>query len=371
MKVCILSMQRVYNFGSVLQSYSLKKMVEQNGNEVSFIDIESNKEDDLLMSTSRLDYTSETDVANGFLKKIQHIDKYFINRLKNRKLLKEQEKVFQNFMINELRLDNKSNKKTYDWAIIGSDEVFNCMTKSSWGFTSQLFGNIYQAKKVMTYAASCGTTTYAALPEKVVKRIKKSFKNVDFFSVRDENTFEFVNKLTGLQPNINLDPVLVGNFDKEMIQCNFKPRTKRKYCIIYSYANRIKDEKEIKKIKKFCKEKDLEIVSIGAPQMWVSNFWVLNPFEVLEAFRMADFVITDTFHGTIFSAKYSARYSVIVRESNKNKLIDLVNRLGIDGHLLSANNNLEKIYNLEKEKNLEQLLEKERQKTITYLNNII
>lgn len=371
MKVCILSMQRVNNFGSVLQSYSLKKMVEQNGNEVSFIDIELKKDDDLLMENSRLDYSSETDVANNLQKKIQHLDKYCINRLKNKIGAKKQEEIFQDFMVNELRLDSKSNQDLYDWAIIGSDEVFNCLTKSPWGFTSQLFGNIPQAKKVMTYAASCGTTTYEALPSKVIKRIENSFENISHFSVRDENTYKFVNQIIGLEPNLNLDPVLVGNFDKEMAQCNFRPKTNKKYCIVYSYFNRIKDEKEIKEIKKFCKEKNLEIVAIGAPQMWVDKFWVLNPFEVLEAFRLADFVITDTFHGTIFAAKYSPRYSVIIRESNKNKLMDLVDRLDIKKHLLTENNKLDKIYDLEKEKNLENLLEKERTKTIMYLNKIV
>ena len=39
-------MQKVPNFGSLLQSYSLKKMLECMGAEVHFIDIEKNREDD-------------------------------------------------------------------------------------------------------------------------------------------------------------------------------------------------------------------------------------------------------------------------------------------------------------------------------------
>ena len=45
MKICILSMQRVPNFGSVLQGYSLKKMIESLGHEVDFIDIKENDEE--------------------------------------------------------------------------------------------------------------------------------------------------------------------------------------------------------------------------------------------------------------------------------------------------------------------------------------
>ena len=50
--------------------------------------------------------------------------------------------------------------KKFDLVIIGSDEVFNATIPSSWGFTTQLFGDIDNANKVVSYAASCGSTTF-------------------------------------------------------------------------------------------------------------------------------------------------------------------------------------------------------------------
>ena len=47
MIVGILSMQRVINYGSFLQAYALKRELEKMGNEVRFVDIESNTETDL------------------------------------------------------------------------------------------------------------------------------------------------------------------------------------------------------------------------------------------------------------------------------------------------------------------------------------
>ena len=43
MKVGIMSMQRIYNNGSFLQSYSMKKNLEQMGHEVVFVDYEIGK----------------------------------------------------------------------------------------------------------------------------------------------------------------------------------------------------------------------------------------------------------------------------------------------------------------------------------------
>ena len=43
------------------------------------------------------------------------------------------------------------------------------------GFTSQLFGNVPEAKRVITYAASCGTTKYEDLPDEIADRIREFF----------------------------------------------------------------------------------------------------------------------------------------------------------------------------------------------------
>ena len=50
MRIGILSMQRIENFGSLLQAYALKKMLESFENEVSFIDIKYIEEDNELLN---------------------------------------------------------------------------------------------------------------------------------------------------------------------------------------------------------------------------------------------------------------------------------------------------------------------------------
>ena len=57
-------------------------------------------------------------------------------------------------------------------------------------------------------------------------------------------------------------------------------------------------------------------------------------------------VITDTFHGTIFSEKYNGRYAVLLRESNTNKLSDLVERLGLHDHVIDSFRHLNGAYDV-------------------------
>ena len=118
----------------------------------------------------------------------------------------------------------------------------------------------------------------------------------------------------------------------------------KKFCIVYSYYNRIHSTNEINSIKKFCKKNNLKIISLGAPQKWIFDYYAVTPFELLKVFSMAEMVITDTFHGTIFASKYSKHFATLVRESNRNKLEDLISKLHIDDHLIYSFNELEKAY---------------------------
>ena len=252
--------------------------------------------------------------------------------------------------------------------MIGSDEVFNCNIASRWGFTSQLFGNVKQADKVITYAACCGSTTYEETPDAVRKKISETLKKVSALSVRDENTYDFVSMLAAKEIYSHMDPVVVGDFDDEIESCELPQNLSKRYCIVYSYYNRFHKPDEIKAIKQFSKKENLELVTIGAPQMWIKKHLVVTPFQALKVFQQADFIITDTFHGTIFSVKYAKKIALMTRESNKNKLLDLVKKLGIEKHLMDSLEQLSEVYKLEIDKTkIEKIVGTERKKTMHYL----
>lgn len=231
MKVCILSMQRVGNMGSLLQSYALKTTIERLGHQVEFIDIEKREDDYKLLGDYKQKYDKEKETT-GLIGKIKKTDRYTLNRLRIKKKSIDQENVFEQFRQKELFIDRRSSK--YDVCVIGSDEVFNCLNSGAWGFTSQLFGNVSNADKVITYAASCGSTKYQELPQSVADKIRSSFDRVSAFSVRDNNTHRFVEKLTPKTVVDSLDPVLIYNFDKE-VEAAILPELPAHYCVVYSY----------------------------------------------------------------------------------------------------------------------------------------
>ena len=370
MKLCILSMQHVDNFGSVLQAYALKGMLEQLGHQVSFLPLKPSREDNSLRSDACMTFSAEGEDAKTLLRKLKKLDRYTLNRiwLKYRWLCQRQE--FARFRSRYLPEADKNDR--YDCCIIGSDEVFNCLADAPWGFTGQLFGDVPQADKVITYAASCGSTVFEKVPEPVVRRIQTAMKKLSALSVRDENTREFAERLSQLPVQQHLDPALVADFSREMAETKLPQSLPERYCIVYSYYNRIRDGAEIRRIREFCAQQDLELLTVGAPQKWIPKHLVLTPFEMLKAFQNADFVITDTFHGTIFSAKYAKRFAVLIRQSNRNKLGDLVARLGLGQHVVESFGDLAQAYRVNSAtEKTENLAGREYDRTMAYLSGNI
>ena len=331
MKICILSMQMVPNMGSVLQSYALKKRLEELGAQVEFLDIKESTKDNELMGDFSREFAEERE-KTGLVGKISKIDKYAINRFKIKRKSIIQNNLFDDFRADHLRINQKSDR--YDLCVIGSDEVFNCLSTGGWGFTSQLFGNVPEADSVITYAASCGSPEYE-LTEKTITD--------------------------------SLDPVLIYNFRQEIDQATL-PSLPEKYCVVYSYYNRIHTTDEIDVIKKFCKRHQLTPIALGAPQFWIKDYIVCSPFQCLKIFENAEFVITDTFHGTIFASKLSKRFAVLTRKSNYNKLADLIEKIGMQNHLIDNIGELEKKYGVIKNTTkFKKVIERETEKTIQYL----
>lgn len=361
MRIGILSMQRVKNYGSVLQAYALKKILEGLGHQVDFIDIEKGDIEDLNIQC----------VICGKETKINNVDKcikeVLLRKIDNVSWSLQMIYIFRQFRVRFLNIYSKPNKQ-YDVCIIGSDEVFNCMQKSKWGFSPQLFGNVKNADKIITYAACSGGTDPTMLSEDLKLAIKKAMVNLKSISVRDDNTAIFVNDITGRECEFHFDPVLISDFNNE-VEFSGSVKLPERYCIVYSYENRISDKSEIEAIINYCKEKKLEIITPFGRQFWVKNkYKVFTPFELLKVFKCAECVITDTFHGTIFSVKFSRKLAIIIRNSNRNKLGDLVKRLRIENHVVSEIGELDEVLkiNINKER-VNTIIQKEKNNTMEYL----
>lgn len=322
-------MQEVPNYGSFLQAYALRRMVEAVGaTKCSFIGIERG---DSLVEPPVVAQTN----AQRFAKKLSRLYREglpFI--LKSKKLAAD---YYNSFTDNIAFLPPADASDEFDVAVIGSDEVFNCCQPSWWGFTEQLFGNVKNAKKVITYAASFGHTTLDDLNAYGVSQIvARDLSGIASISVRDDNSALIVEKLTHRKPLIHIDPVLAYGYSAEIDSYTSAPLDKD-YIVVYSYGNRITDKEEVAAIRRYAKTHKKKLVALMGLYPWCDVLVApRSPFEVLRWFKYASGVVTDTFHGTIFSAITHRPFVTLIRESNKNKLTSLLATIGLVSRELSS-----------------------------------
>lgn len=354
MKVAILTMQRVLNFGSVLQAYSLREMIrEVTGDTPAFLDIDSR----YMLPGGKVadespDYAPPAAFPPGLLQKgKRRIIKWLSAGNKNQ---------IRRFMQRELKLDEPDAAAEYDCVVIGSDEVFN----HGKGINLQLHGNIPQAKRVITYAASCGS----AVPEDILQehrtQVRNALANISAVSVRDTATEQYVSALGVREMERHLDPVLTGRLNAR----RHRAVALNKYLLVYAYGQRIRTKEEIDAVKGFARSRGLKTVAMGGSQFWCDLYIPTSPFRLLDYFYHADYVVTDTFHGCIFSVINHRKFAVIQRQSNSRKIKSLLEDLDLTGRLVTDMASLEKVLEAPVDYDcVEAILQRERIRTREYL----
>lgn len=377
MKIGILSMQRIVNYGSFLQAYGLKKEIEKLGHKVEFVD-----------------YTVESCLVKkpaykvGFLKQCKKFCRETIkNMLKIMRVLFLNRKweTFENFKhdyenkyLPILGISKKRNiTPEVDCLVIGSDEVFNCLQiNEDVGYSRELFGLGAKSDKIVSYAASFGNATLSGLKKYCVdKEIADNLKRFQAISVRDENSYEIVKELTGRTVEMNLDPVFIYDFEEiAQVETDYKYD---KYMIVYAYPGRI-SRSEGKKIREFAKRKKCRLIGIGGSFWFCDDSIFPSPFEVLRLFREAEYIVTDTFHGSVFSIKYNKQFAVFVRKGeelkygNSQKIIDLLDKFELKDRMITVDSNLDDI--MDKSINYDyvnQKIESERVRAKEYLQTVL
>lgn len=311
------------NFGAILQAFALQEVLKEMGHDVEFIKV---KDIQINMNQPNADLFEES-----------------------RKYINLNENVFDKV------------KDKYDAIIVGSDEMWN-INNRTFEHLEEYFGKNLNADKIVSYAPSANGVTCEQLKEFYGDKVK--FEEFHHISARDEGTQKLVKDVSGRDATLVLDPtLLVSDFSK--YATNPFPNLKD-YIILYGYKF---SEEEKNKIIKFAKEKNKKIYSLVFELDWAETLYV-DIFGFLGVIKNADYMMTNTFHGTLFALILEKEFAVF---SNKNsKVVDIINKFqfqerdGINAsdlnEIFSRKVNYEKINKLKLE---------HRKSSLNYLENVI
>lgn len=354
-KVGIVTFHRALNYGAVLQSYALQKTVSSLGAKCEIVDY--------ICPKITHDYTPFRVYKNDFLKSFAKSCVMCRRRAKRRDAFQS---FFNNYLVKSSKSYNPQNigklKNDYDLFISGSDQVWSprCV-----GFDPAYFLTFADDKQKYSYAASFAVTK---LPDEYIDEYKKRLSGFQKFSVREQSGEKLVNGLTGKTAETHLDPTLLILADKWKKIAVSKIKTP--YILIFTANPPVS---LVNFALKLSKEKNLPIYYINDaphPVKHGINYVVAPTVEEFVGYFMnAEYVVTNSFHGTVFSVIFNKSLFVEFRnKSGKNiRSESLLNSLEINREI--TNGNADETHIDWQQVNKKLSLEVER--SISYLKSIL
>lgn len=327
-KVGILTFHTADNYGAVLQAYALQKCLEDKMlYNVEIIDFST----PLLRNEYRIMYLRSSNIIKNALLKAINICYYF--KLKDRK------RKFNYFRNNVIKLsktryesieDVKNKIYPYDIFISGSDQVFNPYIN----YSDIFFLNFSKGKgKKIAYAPSFGVSDFN---DAITKRIKPFLEDFDMLSCREQNGAEYLSKIMDKEIPMVLDPVFL--LTKEMWQAVATlPSISEKYIFVYDLNG---GKNLLRLAKKIAKKKHLPIICCTGNLINYYNgvkcLYNVGPQEFLGYIANAEYVVTDSFHGTSLAILFETKFiSYIAMKKTASRLISILSSLGLNDQIIT------------------------------------
>lgn len=255
----------------------------------------------------------------------------------------------------------------YDAFICGSDQIWTPYAYNSKYFLDFVIDN----KKKIAYAPSFGTNEI--VNAYVRDEVGKQVKTFSHLSIREKQGADLLQKYYGLKAEVVLDPtLLVEKNEWEMLSGDTKRGKNTLLCYILG-----ENESNWKYIEKIALYNNLNVRVIPVHNKdYYRKYQVLKgigPSEFLSEIRNADFICTDSFHGTVFSILYHRPFITFKRfadndpKSQNSRILNLLEILNAQKHLWNGSL---KFAETDWEE-VDRRLEKERKKSFDFLRKAL
>ncbi|MBE7049636.1 MAG: polysaccharide pyruvyl transferase family protein [Ruminococcaceae bacterium] len=331
MKIGIVTVYNSYNCGSFLQAYALYKTLIEN-HDVVFLKREPYKPGKLWYRVClAIKYVMRRDFRRAGLIFIEH----FCFKKMQKKLPKTD------------TLDG------LDLVIYGSDTIWNLDVRYFRDNWEKYWGNGVKNKKI-TYAASVSSTDKKEFSDN--PELKKCINEFSGVSVRDEHTYAIAQDLLeNKKPVRVIDPTMLLSPD-DYVDVTGKCK-KDGFILVYFFGDMTKEQKT--QMKNFAKSHNKKIVFFG------KNI-PFSPKRMISCYKAADYVITNTFHGNVFSILFNKKF--ISYGKHQKKVSGLLEEFGLSKRLLNNDDAIDEVLSSEiNYDNVNALLSEKRNKSLNYL----
>lgn len=367
-KASIITLQYIDNYGSVLQTFATQEIVKRYGYEGEVVNYtRENCSYDFQKKAALERYRSRKDFLSFYpCSKLLQLRWSFIYKKRN--------KVFEKFRQNYLNLTKeytsleelKSNPPLADIYITGSDQVWN--TEYNGGVLGEYFLEYApnHAKKI-ALSASMGI-------EEISDEEKEKIKNyVDDYcgiSVRENSALRILEDVGYKNAVHVIDPTLMLTKDEWIKRLKLKC-TESKHVLLYQLNE---NAEMVELATQIAKDNNLELLIISATCKRVNcNYKVVkncSPQKFVELVYNAQYIITDSFHGTAFSFNFNKDVFVFYPPRYNTRIKSFLKLLNEENRLIENRVNWKNVKKSNFDK-VNMVLEYERKKVSDFLEKYI
>ncbi len=324
MKIAILTQPLIWNYGGILQNYALQQVLIKMGHEPETIDIHQKMSPFRIFAANILfkylhignkrltinEYHYKYQNTRGFVRRYIHLTKPY--KFVNKSVLKEK----------------------FDAYVVGSDQVWRPLYN---GRIEDMFfeflGRDNNFRKI-AYAVSFGTSKweYSKQQEYNCKCLVQDFVGV---SVRENSGIDLCKRYFGINAKLVLDPTLLlsmQDYEKLLTQ---EIASDSNLLTVYILDP---SDRKTNLINSFALKYGYKIHNIGKHRFDDPQDVVPSIESWLNGFRNARCVVTDSFHGTVFSIIFRKNFFTFTNHNRGNdRIYSLLDSLNIKSHIIEEN----------------------------------
>lgn len=325
----ILTYHTGFNYGASLQAYALQTTIKKMGYSCEIINFETEN------------FVASREMFSRKPKRLKEIVK-IITRLPYYSVLKKRQKLFEDYTQKCLEISKLyrterevvENATDYDCIVCGSDQIWNLSQKDAPAANLLYYLNFPKKQRRVSYAASFGKWVKEA--DEMAEEFLPWIKEFDYISVREDSGVEYV-RSKGIEATLTLDPTVLLDKEEYELICAER-QIKNSYVLLFSWSC---GKEVVKAAKKVASELKLPLFSLTPPPRTIGTGIKrkldIGPREFLSMIKYADFVVTDSFHGTAFSTTFEKPYVSIVSNGHADtRMKSLLQQLGLEDHLADA-----------------------------------
>ena len=370
-KIGIMTFHNVDNYGAQLQAFALQSKCSEYCNNVEIINYIEQSKNDKSINNKYYNYFCVL-LENKF-----KLRTFF--RTKNARALTKSK--FKEFRENKLNItreryydfdDLERMEKNYDAFVCGSDMVWTDIGQD----LNAYFLKFTDTSKRLSYAPSLTGT--AKLSQNDDKIMKENIDGMRFLSCREQEGVNYIKKICNKDAFLALDPTLLYDKADWKKLLNIKEQKDKNYILCYMFKGVPKSVK--KRIKKIALKENLDIryipMNIEEYSEEIKNGKIggYGPKEFVELFLNATFIITNSFHGLLFSLIAEKPFIVYYRESgnkwslNEERMANILRLTKQENRFINLEDDIcEKFLLNKNQTEINEIIRNKRQESIEFL----